>query len=90
MLNVFTVDVEDYFHPTEVAHTDIDQWLTFASRIHIGVDFLLEALAELVFFVSMASPRRIAPNRAVSLIYLGVLLLAACVVILGVGLLRAA
>ena len=41
------------------------------------------------FFVSMASPRRIAPNRAVVLIYLGALLLAASVVTLGIGLLRA-
>jgi polysaccharide deacetylase family protein (PEP-CTERM system associated) len=46
MFNVFTVDVEDYFHPTEVAHADPTQWPTFPSRIHIGVDFLLEALAE--------------------------------------------
>jgi polysaccharide deacetylase family protein (PEP-CTERM system associated) len=46
MLNVFTVDVEDYFHPTEVAHSDPDQWSTFPSRIHEGVGFLLEALAE--------------------------------------------
>src|ERR1700677_486394 len=46
MLNVLTVDVEDYFHPTEVAHADPAQWLTFPSRIHIGVDFLLDALAQ--------------------------------------------
>jgi polysaccharide deacetylase family protein (PEP-CTERM system associated) len=45
MFNVFTVDVEDYFHPTEV-HADPTQWSTFPSRIHVGVDFLLEALAE--------------------------------------------
>lgn len=46
MLNVLTVDVEDYFHPTEVAHTDLAQWPTFPSRVHIGVDFLLDALAQ--------------------------------------------
>jgi hypothetical protein len=42
------------------------------------------------FFLSMASPKRIAPNRAVSLIYLGAVLLAVSVVTLGVGLLRSA
>jgi hypothetical protein len=42
------------------------------------------------FFLSMASPKRIAPNHAVSLIYLGALLLAVSVLTLGVGLLRAA
>jgi hypothetical protein len=42
------------------------------------------------FFMSMASPKRTAPNRAVSFIYVGALLLAMSVVTLGVGLLRAA
>ena len=42
------------------------------------------------FFLSMASPQRIAPNRATLLIYLGALLLATSVVTLGVGLLRTA
>jgi polysaccharide deacetylase family protein (PEP-CTERM system associated) len=46
MLNVFSVDVEDYFHPTEVAHADMSQWAAIPSRVHIGVDILLEALAE--------------------------------------------
>ena len=41
------------------------------------------------FFVSMASPSATAPNRAVSLIYLGAALLAVSVLTLGVGLLRA-
>jgi hypothetical protein len=41
------------------------------------------------FFVSMASPKRIAPNRAVWLIYCGALLLAISILTLGVGLLRA-
>ena len=42
------------------------------------------------FFVSMASPHAIVPNRAVSLIYFGALLLAMSVITLGLGLLRAA
>jgi hypothetical protein len=42
------------------------------------------------FFLSMASPNATVPNRAVSLIYLGALLLAMAVLTLGVGLLRAA
>lgn len=46
-MNVFSVDVEDYFHPTEVARTqDLSLWSTFPSRVHIGVDFLLNELAE--------------------------------------------
>lgn len=42
------------------------------------------------FFPSVASPKATAPNRTVSLIYLGAVLLAVSVVTLGVGLLRAA
>jgi len=41
------------------------------------------------FFLAMPSPHTTAPNRAVSLIYVGAALLAFSVVILGVGLLRA-
>jgi hypothetical protein len=41
------------------------------------------------FFLSMPSPNTTAPNRAVSLIYLGAVLLAISVLTLGVGLLRA-
>jgi Ni,Fe-hydrogenase I cytochrome b subunit len=40
------------------------------------------------FFLSVASPSAAAPNRAVYLIYLGALVLAAGVIILGVGLVR--
>lgn len=42
------------------------------------------------FFLSMASPHAIVPNRAVSLIYFGAVLLAMSVLTLGIGLLRAA
>jgi hypothetical protein len=42
------------------------------------------------FFLSVASPTATTPNRAVALIYVGVLCLALSVVTLGVGLLRAA
>jgi hypothetical protein len=41
------------------------------------------------FFLAMAPPNATAPNRAVSLIYLGAVLLAISVLTLGVGLLRA-
>jgi hypothetical protein len=42
------------------------------------------------FFLSIVSPDATAPNRAVSLVYLGAVLLAISVLTLGVGLLRAA
>jgi polysaccharide deacetylase family protein (PEP-CTERM system associated) len=45
MLNVFSVDVEDYFHPTEVSQ-DIDSWSTFPSRIDYGTNLILDALSE--------------------------------------------
>jgi Ni,Fe-hydrogenase I cytochrome b subunit len=59
-------------------------WLV---RLGIPVAAIIVPLG---FFVSMASPKRIAPNPAVSLIYLGALLLAISVISLGIGLLRAA
>lgn len=43
--NVFSVDVEDYFHPTEVARQlNSAAWSTYPQRVNIGVEFLLEAL----------------------------------------------
>jgi polysaccharide deacetylase family protein (PEP-CTERM system associated) len=45
MTNVFSVDLEDYFHPTEVS-TDATNWPRFAARIEIGTNFLLDLLAE--------------------------------------------
>jgi hypothetical protein len=44
-------------------------------------------LVPLGFFLSMPSPNATAPNRAVSLIYLGAVLLATSVLTLGIGLL---
>ena len=46
MLNAVTVDVEEYFHPTEV-QTAIDQsgWATLPSRIERQLDQVLELLA---------------------------------------------
>src|SRR5258708_164544 len=45
MVNVFTVDLEDYFHPTEV-NRGIADWSNHASRLDIGTDRLLDLLAE--------------------------------------------
>ena len=45
MVNIFSVDVEDYFHPTEV-NEDIAQWPSLPSRIEVGVNRLLDLLAE--------------------------------------------
>lgn len=45
MRNVFSVDLEDYFHPTEVSR-DATDWPRFAARIEIGTNFLLDLLAE--------------------------------------------
>jgi polysaccharide deacetylase family protein (PEP-CTERM system associated) len=47
MRNVFTVDVEDYFHPTEIGDiADIEQWESFPSRLDFGTFILLEELAK--------------------------------------------
>jgi polysaccharide deacetylase family protein (PEP-CTERM system associated) len=45
MRNIFSVDLEDYFHPTEVSTGESD-WSRFAARIQIGTNFLLDLLAE--------------------------------------------
>jgi polysaccharide deacetylase family protein (PEP-CTERM system associated) len=44
MINIFSVDLEDYFHPTEVT-SDIGKWTEYPSRIHLGTNFLLDELA---------------------------------------------
>lgn len=47
MLNAFTVDVEDYFHPSEVCSTiGPERWSTLPSRVEIGTAFLLDLLAQ--------------------------------------------
>src|ERR1700680_1848902 len=45
MGNVFSVDLEDYFHPTEVNY-DAGDWDRFVPRVDIGTNFLLDLLAE--------------------------------------------
>jgi polysaccharide deacetylase family protein (PEP-CTERM system associated) len=45
MVNVFSVDLEDYFHPTEVA-ADLNEWSKLPSRIDVGTNFLLQELAK--------------------------------------------
>jgi polysaccharide deacetylase family protein (PEP-CTERM system associated) len=45
MTNAFSVDLEDYFHPTEVS-ADATDWPKYAARIAIGTNFLLDLLAE--------------------------------------------
>lgn len=44
MLNIFSVDVEDYFHPSELAG-GVKGWNSFSHRVQIGTEFLLESLA---------------------------------------------
>lgn len=45
MVNVFTVDLEDYFHPTEVSQ-GLGDWTHFAPRIDVGTNILLDLLAK--------------------------------------------
>jgi len=56
ILNILTVDVEEYFHPTEVqAFVDRKEWETLLSRVDPEVRFLLDLLdttgAKATFFV---------------------------------------
>ncbi len=45
LLNVLTIDVEEYFHPTEVqAFLDQSQWETMPSRVERQVNMLLDLL----------------------------------------------
>jgi hypothetical protein len=60
-------------------------WLLWLVRLGVPAAAILMPLG---FFLSMPSPSATAPNRAVSLIYVGAVLLALSVVILGIGLLR--
>ncbi len=46
MLNALTVDVEEYFHPTEVQrHLDSRKWDEFPSRVYDQTNLVLEQLA---------------------------------------------
>jgi polysaccharide deacetylase family protein (PEP-CTERM system associated) len=47
MLNIISVDVEDYFHPTEVGHLmDPKDWGTMLSRVEGATGRVLDVLAE--------------------------------------------
>jgi polysaccharide deacetylase family protein (PEP-CTERM system associated) len=47
MVNVFSVDLEDYFHPTEISHdVNVEEWSQFTSRVDIGTNFLLDLLTK--------------------------------------------
>lgn len=47
MLNIFSVDVEEYFHPTEVQSSiPRDTWSTLPARVETGLRPLLDLLAQ--------------------------------------------
>jgi hypothetical protein len=62
-------------------------WLLWSVRVGIPAAAVFLPLG---FFLSVASPTSVAPNRAVLLIYVGAVVLAFSVVTLGIGLLRGA
>src|SRR5215471_6166358 len=46
MVNVFSVDLEDYFHPTEISQNlNVEDWAHLARRVDIGANVLLDLLA---------------------------------------------
>lgn len=46
MLNAFTIDVEEYFHPSEVGtRLTSSDWSSLPSRVEIGTAYLLDLLA---------------------------------------------
>jgi polysaccharide deacetylase family protein (PEP-CTERM system associated) len=45
MINIFSVDVEDYFQPSELAG-GVKNWAAFTPRVNVGVDFLLDLTAK--------------------------------------------
>jgi polysaccharide deacetylase family protein (PEP-CTERM system associated) len=56
MINAFSVDVEDYFHPSEVARAaPMKHWPAFPPRLDLGINILLNQLdragARATFFV---------------------------------------
>jgi hypothetical protein len=60
-------------------------WLMWIVRAGIPAAAILLPLG---FFLSVAAPTSVAPNRAVVLIYIGAVILAFSVLTLGIGLLR--
>ena len=56
MTNAFTIDVEDYFHPSEVSKSvPMTRWPTLDPRVEVGTDILLKELesagARATFFI---------------------------------------
>ncbi len=64
----------------------LPRWLLWIGRVGAPAAAIL---APLGFFLSVASPGAAEPGRAVWFIYIGALILAASVLIPGIGLLRA-
>ncbi len=65
----------------------LPDWLTWAVRVGVPLAAILISAG---FFFSMMSPTASQPGQAVSLIYVGAIVLAISVITLGVGLLRPA
>ncbi len=63
----------------------LPDWLTWAVRVGVPLAAILVSAG---FFFSMLSPTASQPGQAVSLIYVGAIVLAISVITLGVGLLR--
>src|SRR5215469_123740 len=67
MLNALTVDVEEYFHPTEVqSGVDIRQWDTLPSRVGDEVSRILDLFeshkTKATFFILGGFPQRHPPT----------------------------
>jgi hypothetical protein len=60
-------------------------WLQWFARIAVPLAAILISVG---FFLSVASPDALRPNGAVSILYVGAMILALGVLTLGVGLLR--
>ena len=44
IVNVLSIDVEDYFHPSELGG-NVSSWTTYPPRVGVGLSFLLDLLA---------------------------------------------
>jgi len=65
---------------------DLPGWLTWIARLGAPCAAILMPLG---FFLSVTSPRATQPSPMIALVYMGATILAAAVLILGVGLIRA-
>lgn len=45
MVNVLSIDVEDYFHPSELGG-NVSSWTGYPPRVDVGLSFLLDLLAD--------------------------------------------